>query len=179
MAAENRASNTAPIPPDSGDVRTDFAVRTARKPDIPEITRLNGQLGYPESSATIFRRFGRLRKDRRDHRLFVAVAGRSTGQSDRGVIGWTHVFIDTLLTVGPRGVIGGLVVDEQWRSRGVGAALLQRAEQWVQRKGFTEVVVHTNVVRTRAHSFYEKCGYELIKQSRVYTKFISRDDRTS
>jgi len=164
------ASNTA---------RADFAIRTARKSDIPEITRLNGQLGYPETPETIFRRFRRLRKDRRDHRLFVAVAEGSTGQPGRSVIGWTHVFIDKLLTVGPRGEIGGLVVDEQWRSRGVGAALVQSAEQWVQRKGHTGVAVCTNVVRTRAHSFYEKCGYKLIKQSKVYTKVISGNDRNS
>ena len=179
MAAENRATNTAPIPSDSGENRADFTIRTARKSDIPEITRLNGQLGYPETPETIFRRFRRLRKDRRDHRLFVAVAGGSAGQPGRSVIGWTHVFIDKLLTVGPLGEIGGLVVDEQWRSRAVGAALLQRAEQWVQRKGYTGVVVHTNVVRKRAHSFYEKRGYKLIKQSKVYTKFISRDHGSS
>ena len=70
-------------------------------------------------------------------------------------------------------------MDEQWRSRGVGAALVQSAEQWVQRKGHTGVAVHTNVVRTRAHSFYEKCGYKLIKQSKVYTKVISGNDRNS
>lgn len=179
MAAEQRASNTAPIPSDSGDIRIDFAIRMGRKSDIPDITRLNGQLGYPESPETIFRRFRRLRKHRRDHRLFVAVAGGSTGHSGRSVIGWIHVFIDKLLTVGPRGIIGGLVVDEQWRGRAVGAALVQAAEQWLLRKGYTEVVVHTNVVRTRAHRFYERCGYELIKQSKVYTKFISRDHGSS
>ena len=88
------------------------------------------------------------------------------------MIGWIHVFIDKLLTVGPRAEIGGLVVDEQWRSKGVGTALVLKAEQWAQNRGYKQVVVRTNVARTRAHSFYEKCGYELLKQSRVYTKVI-------
>ena len=59
---------------------------------------------------------------------------------------------------------------EEWRSRGVGAALLQRAGQWAQRRGFIQVVAHSNVVRTRAHGFYEKYGYRFLKLSKVYVK---------
>jgi GNAT superfamily N-acetyltransferase len=152
--------------------RVDFTILTARLKDVPEITRLNAQLGYPESQEIILLRFRRIMQDRRNHGVFVAIAGGSNEQSDRSVIGWIHVFADKLLTVGPRAEIGGLVVDEHWRSRGVGAALLRRAEQWTQQGGFTKVVVRTNVVRIRAHRFYEKCGYQLLKQSRVYTKEI-------
>jgi len=153
--------NTSDIAAGAGDL----SIRAARKGDIPVITRLNAQLGYPETSDTIARRFRRILRDHRDHRVFVAVV-------EPAVIGWVHVFIDKLLTVGPRAEIGGLVVDEGRRSRGVGSALLQGAEQWAQQKGFSQVVVHTNVVRTRAHGFYEKCGYQLLKQSRVYYKNV-------
>jgi GNAT superfamily N-acetyltransferase len=153
----------------------DFTIRPARTRDIPDITRLNAQLGYPESTRTIGLRFRRILSDRRRHRLLVAFAdpaGSANARSRGAVIGWIHVFIDKLLTVGPRAEIGGLVVDEQWRSRGVGAALLRRVEQWTNQKGFAQVVVRTNVVRTRAHRFYENCGYKLIKQSRLYIKDI-------
>jgi GNAT superfamily N-acetyltransferase len=152
-----------------------FTIRPARTRDIPDITRLNAQLGYPESTRTVSLRFRRILTDRRSHRVFVALAdpaGSANAYSRGAVIGWIHVFIDKLLTVGPRAEIGGLIVDEQWRSRGVGAALLHRAEQWAKQKGFAQVVVRSNVVRTRAHGFYENCGYKLIKQSRVYTKDI-------
>jgi GNAT superfamily N-acetyltransferase len=144
----------------------DFSIREARFKDIPDITRLNAQLGYPESAETIACRFRRLGRDRRNHRVFAAVAGTA-------VIGWIHVFLDKLLTVGPQAVIGGLVVDEQWRSGGVGVALVSKAEQWAQQKFVFRVVVHTNVVRTRAHAFYEKCGYRLLKQSKVYMKEVN------
>ena len=154
------------------DVRDEYTLRDSRKADIPHITRLNAQLGYPESADIIGLRYRRIMRDRRNHRVFVAAVGGSTGHSGRGAIGWIHVFVDRLLTVGPRAEIGGLVVDEQWRGRGVGAALVRRAEQWVQKKGFFRVVVRTNVIRTRAHAFYERCGYQLLKQSRVYIKEI-------
>ena len=117
-------------------------------------------------------RYRRIMKDRRNNRVFVAVSGGSTTASGEQVIGWIHVFVDKLLTVGPRAMIGGLVVDEQWRSRGVGTTLVYRAEQWAQQKGVSQVVAHTNVMRAQAHAFYEKCGYQLLKQSRVYTKEI-------
>jgi GNAT superfamily N-acetyltransferase len=165
------ALNTSDVSAGAGDL----SIRIARKGDIPDITRLNTQLGYPETSDTIARRFRRILRDRRDHRVFVAVADRASQTSARSrgvIIGWVHVFIDKLLTVGPRAEIGGLVVDEGRRSRGVGAALLQGAEQWAQQKGFSRVVVRTNVVRTRAHGFYEKCGYQLLKQSKVYYKNV-------
>ena len=162
----------APIPSDPEDNLVDFAIRKARKSDIPDITRLNAQLGYPELEPSVARRLCRILRDRRDHRVFVAVGGPFPARSDAALIGWIHVFNDKLLTVGPRAEIGGLVVEEHWRSRGVGAALVRTAEQWSQQKVFPQVVVRTNVVRTRAHAFYEKCGYQLLKQSKVYTKQI-------
>ena len=91
---------------------------------------------------------------------------------DGNVVGWVHASVRCLVESDPEAEIGGLVVDERCRSRGVGAALVRRAEQWVRSKGLTEIVVHTNVVRTRAHGFYERCGYQLLKQSMVYTKEI-------
>lgn len=153
----------------------DFSIRVTRKADIPDITRLNAQLGYPEPEPVVARRFRRILRDRRNHRVFVAVAGTASSASAHSrsaVIGWIHIFIDKLLTVGPRAEIGGLVVDEKWRGRGVGVALLQRSEHWVRERGITPMVIRTNVVRTVAHSFYEKCGYQLLKQSKVYTKEI-------
>ena len=152
---------------------SDFSIRVARKADIPGITRLNAQLGYPEPEPAVALRFRRILRDRRDHRVFVAAAGTSTASSSDAIVGWIHVFIDKLLTVGPRAEIGGLVVDEQWRSRGVGAALVHRAEPWAQHKGLSQVVVRTNVLRTRAHGFYEKCGYQLLKHSKMYNKKLT------
>ena len=82
------------------------------------------------------------------------------------------MYVNKLLTVGPLAEIGGLVVDERWRGRRVGAALVRRAEQWAQQKRLTQVVIYTNILRTRARAFYERCSYQLLKQSRVYIKEI-------
>jgi N-acetylglutamate synthase-like GNAT family acetyltransferase len=153
-------------------IQNAFSIRAARRRDIPEMTRLNAQLGYPGDTDIVLRRYRRIVQARRNHRIFVAVAGGSSERSGQEVIGWIHVFISRLLTVGPRAEIGGLVVDEHWRSRGAGATLVRRAERWAKLSGVTEIIVRSNVVRTRAHEFYEKCGYNLLKQSRVYRKVI-------
>ena len=155
------------------EVQNEYKVREIRKADIPEITRLSAHLGYPETEPAVALRLRRIMRDRRDHRVFVSVPGASTASPSNAIVGWIHVFIDKLLTVGPRVEIGGMVVDDQWRGRGVGAELLLRVEQWAQNKGFSHVVVRTNVIRTRAHAFYERCGYQLLKQQRVYAKEIS------
>jgi GNAT superfamily N-acetyltransferase len=145
-----------------------FTIRRARRKDIPGLARLALQLGYPDPIETIEMRFLRIHKDRRDHCIYVAV--QSPPQTS--IIGLIHVFIDKLLTTGPRVEVGGLVVDEEYRSRGVGAALLARAETWAHKRGFSPIIVRANIVRQQAHNFYEKCGYRLLKQSKVYTKEV-------
>jgi len=155
------------------DSKVGFVIRAARLKDIPEITRLSAQLGYPELEPAVALRLRRIMQDRRDHRVFLAPAGASSASSSGAIVGWIHVFIDKLLTVGPRAEIGGLVVDEQWRSRGVGAALVNHAEQWARQRGFAQIVVRTNVVRARTHAFYERCGYQLLKHSKVYNKELT------
>jgi GNAT superfamily N-acetyltransferase len=152
----------------STDLSPYSTIRRARRKDVPGLTTLAFQLGYQDPIQTIEMRFLRIYRDRRDHCIYVAV--QSPPQTS--VIGFIHVFIDKLLTAGPRVEVGGLVVDEEYRGRGVGAALLRRAETWAHKQGFSPIIVRTNVVRNQAHNFYEKCGYRLFKQSKVYTKEV-------
>lgn len=145
-----------------------FIIRRVFRRDIPDLARLASQLGYSDPIQTIEMRFRRIQRDRRYHCIFVAVLS----PSEKSLIGWIHVLIDKLLTVGPRVEVGGLVVDEKQRGRGVGAALLHSAEVWARKQRYSPIIVRTNVVRQQAHKFYEKCGYQLLKQSKVYTKEV-------
>jgi GNAT superfamily N-acetyltransferase len=149
----------------SGDLC--YSIRRARKRDLDKITILNAQLGYPQPKEAVARHFRKISKDHRNHAIYVAVYSGT-------VVGWIHVYSHNLLTAGPLVEIGGLVVDESMRSRGVGADLLGEAELWAQHKGFTQVMVHTNIIRERAHRFYEKCGYKLLKQSQVYFRDLNQ-----
>ena len=72
----------------------------------------------------------------------------------------------------PHAEIGGLVVDERARSRGVGRVLLAAAEAWAARQGLREVALRSNILRERAHDFYRRLGYDCPKTQHRFRKRI-------
>jgi ribosomal protein S18 acetylase RimI-like enzyme len=60
----------------------------------------------------------------------------------------------------PVGRISMFVIDECLRGRGIGAAMLAAAESRLAALGCGLVEVTSNMKRDRAHSFYERLGYE-------------------
>ncbi|MBU2213449.1 GNAT family N-acetyltransferase [Patescibacteria group bacterium] len=60
----------------------------------------------------------------------------------------------------PMGDILELYVDPNLRSKGIGAKLMEAAEQYLRSKGCDAVNVEVFVPNERAHEFYKKCGYE-------------------
>jgi GNAT superfamily N-acetyltransferase len=139
-----------------------ITIRLAQPEDAVRIADLCSQLGYPATADAVRERLAEIGQDER-HAVFVAEgAGR--------VAGWIHVYLCPLVVVGLQAEIGGLVVDENWRGRGVGRLLLEWAEQWVRERGVQDLVVRSNVVRERAHAFYERAGYICFKTSRVFRK---------
>jgi GNAT superfamily N-acetyltransferase len=140
-------------------------IREARDADAPELARLSTQLGYPSTPDDIRRRLAYLLSSN-DHRVFVAVdAGDRT-------IGWVHAAAIRQLENDRHVDIAGLVVADGCRSSGIGGRLLAAAEEWAAALGLTTVRVRSNVVRERAHRFYLRAGYELLKTSYVFTKQI-------
>ena len=66
----------------------------------------------------------------------------------------------------------GLVVGEGQRGRGIGSLLLRDAEAWARTVGVCQLRVRSNVTRTRAHGFYLRAGYTLVKTSHLFVKAI-------
>jgi len=100
-----------------------------------------------------------------EHAVYVAeLNGR--------LVGWMHVFARPSLTAEPSAEVAGLVVDEHCRSRGIGEALMGQAERWAEEKGCRAVTLRSNVTRLRAHAFYDRLGYETIKTSKSFCKFL-------
>lgn len=139
-------------------------IRRARPGDAAQLATLCNQLGYPSSPEEVRRRLQRLRGP--DHAVYVAE------DKDGTVVGWVHIFLRPLLEEDLAAEIGGLVVDEAHRGRGIGHRLLERAERWARRRGSRAVVVRSNVIRLEAHRFYEQCGYREVKTQRVFRKAI-------
>ena|ERR1700676_1036786 len=140
-------------------------IRRARRSDAPQLAELSGQLGYPTSTAEITKRLRKL-KPASQNALFVAES------CDAGVIGWAHVSVTHLVEVGTRAELNGLIVAEGQRSLGAGAQLLGAAEDWARKRGCPSMSVRSNVIRDRAHKFYERRGYEHYKTQKAFRKAL-------
>jgi len=90
---------------------------------------------------------------------------------EEGVIGWLHVSREPLLKwrIRRRG---------EWARRSRRAAkrrgrerrLLAAAEEWARKHGCKGMSVRSNVIRERAHKFYERNGYEHYKTQKSFRK---------
>lgn len=151
-------------PREGASTGAEFAIRPAREGDAGRIAALSGQLGYPAAEGDVL---GRLRAigQRPDHAVFVAeAAGR--------VVGWVHVYTVATVESPAHAEIGGLVVDEAHRGRGIGRALMQRVEAWARDAGLGTVRLRSNVIRAEAHAFYERIGYAPVKTQKVFAKVL-------
>ncbi len=89
--------------------------------------------------------------------LFVA-------QSDLGIVGLVEISLreppDISIMVPRRYArIGTLVVKERFRRSGVGRGLMERAHQWAQAKGASQVELGVWEFNEGAIAFYERLGY--------------------
>jgi len=153
--------------------QTQLKIRRARPGDASSLAELSGQLGYPATRAQIARRLGKLAPASRNA-LFVAEV-KNAGANRRAagsLIGWLHVSITHLLEVDTRAEVNGLIVAEGQRSLGAGARLLEAAEEWARRHGCGSVNLRSNVIRERAHKFYERQGYEHYKTQKAFRKTL-------
>lgn len=138
-------------------------IRKARLGDAERIAQLSGELGYPASAKQIAARLRQLTPASK-HAVFVAES------TDTGLIGWLHVSTSQLLESDIRAELNGLIVGEGQRSAGAGAKLLQAAEEWARSRGCKGMNVRSNVIRQRAHKFYEVHGYQHYKTQKAFRK---------
>lgn len=141
---------------------TEVVIREARAEDAARIAELSTQLGYPATEEQVTRRFAVLPGDGR-HAIYVA-------EVDGRVAGWTHVGLSLLLESDLQAEVNALVVDEEQRGRAIGAQLMERAEEWARERGCVAVRLRSNVIRERAHAFYERLGYKVIKTQKAFRK---------
>lgn len=139
------------------------AVREALDGDAQRISALALQLGYEVSVAHVEQY---LRGDDPGRAALVAVVPRV------GVVGWVAVSERCALLSSKRADIEGLVVEDEYRGNRIGEMLVGAAESWARRRGCTAVRLLSNVVRERAHEFYRRLGYDVLKTEYVFQKSL-------
>jgi GNAT superfamily N-acetyltransferase len=137
-------------------------VRRAAAPDAARLAELSTALGYPMTTGEAARRLAEIARHP-DHAILVAEAG------DR-VEGWIQVSLPRIFETPRQAEIAGLIVDERARGGGIGRQLVAAAETWAREQGCQAIRVRSNVIRERAHAFYERSGFREIKTQKVLEK---------
>jgi GNAT superfamily N-acetyltransferase len=140
-------------------------IRRARISDAQRLAELSAELGYPAAAGEVRDRVRAL-KSARANAVFVAES------SEAGVVGWAHVSATPLIEAQTRAELHGLIVAEGQRSLGAGALLLETVENWARQQGCRNMSVRSNVIRERAHRFYERQGYEHYKTQKAFRKAL-------
>lgn len=142
---------------------TSFTVRAATAADAGQLAPLATQLGYPSTAEQVAERLREILEDA-NHAIFVAE------DKNHRIAGYIEIFPFRTIGSDPRIEIASLVVDESCRSQGVGRLLMSHAENWARARNFKEVGLRSNVIRERAHQFYENLGYRVNKTQKSFRK---------
>lgn len=139
-----------------------MTIRPATPGDAGAVARLMSQLGYellPDDART---RLARI-VSKPDHHFLVA-------ELDGTAVGWIHASLSEHIDAETCVLIEGLVVDREHRRRGIGASLLQHAEEWGRSHGCSFVRLRSTSTRTKAHTFYKDLGYTIVKTQFSFVK---------
>ena len=137
-------------------------IRRARNGDVARIAVLSGELGYPTTEKEMKVRLRRV-LSKKDHVVLIAELGGE-------VIGWLHLSISDFLESPSFAEINGLIVAEGHRSAGAGAKLIEAGKKWALQKRCPLMHVRSNVIRERAHAFYQRQGFIHYKTSKIFRK---------
>jgi GNAT superfamily N-acetyltransferase len=138
-------------------------VRAMEPGDAEAVAALTAQLGYDRTAEDIAQWIAHANAGNGEQ---IAVVACLEGE----VVGWIEVSIERRLQSAPFGMIGGLVVSDRVRGRGIGRMLCRRAEQWTWDQGLATVRVTSRSTRAEAHRFYLRDGYREVKTSLVFEK---------
>jgi GNAT superfamily N-acetyltransferase len=130
-----------------------MTIREVEQTDAPAVARLLAQLGYPAEEAAVGRRLARLEASAAD-RLFVA-------ELDGAVVGLAGIHVSPSVEDDRDAAkVSAIVVEDAFRRRGVGRALLEAVEAEARARGCGLVFLTTAERREDAHEFYRSLGWE-------------------
>ncbi|WP_428741137.1 N-acetyltransferase family protein [Tenacibaculum sp.] len=143
----------------------EIIIRNAEIKDSESITELSNQLGYEAVNAEIQNRLKKI-AEHPENCIYVAT------QNEK-VVGWIHGFYSMRVESDFFVEIGGLVVSDNFRKNGIGKKLVDKVIEWAEFKNCRKVRVRCNVIRTESHKFYEKIGFEINKEQKIFNKRLN------
>ena len=138
-----------------------LAVRAAVESDLPHVLALLDQMDdsmYPRrddaGEAARLSVFRQIAADPRQHLLVADADGR--------IVGTVHLVMIPHFSRSckPSGLLESMVVDEAYRRKGVGAALLREVQHLALEAGCYKLALSSNLARRGAHRFYSRLGWK-------------------
>ena len=138
-----------------------LVVRTAVEADLPRLLELLDQIddsmyaGREDAGeASRLTMFRQIAADPRQHVLVAAADGR--------IVGTVHLIVVPHFsrTCKPSGLLESMVVDETYRRKAVGAALLREVQRLAREAGCYKLALSSNLARRGAHRFYSRLGWK-------------------
>ncbi len=143
-------------------------VRPLVSSDLPEVSRLAAQLGYPSPLPAFSERLSSLPSP--SHGLFVAESAEGR------IAGWIHVTASQALIHDPVAEIVSLVVEEKERGRRIGAALVAAARAWARTRNLRRLRGRCRGERDGAHRVYGREGFSREKTQHVFASSLTPED---
>lgn len=137
-------------------------ISKAKLGDASGLATLAETMGYKTDEAGVRTRLMKI-LTREDHCLLVA-------KDEEKVVGFCHGYIRLLVEVEEAVEIGGLAVVEEWQGKGVARKLIEAMEGWAGGIGVKRIVLSSNILRAKAHGFYEHMGYVKSRQQFAFEK---------
>lgn len=137
----------------------------ATEADAESLVPLAAQLGYPTDVDLLQARLEAILGDT-THVVLLAVA------EGGGVVGFIHLSSTKTLLGPARADVHALVVAEGVRGQGIGKLLMLAGEDWARTVGLSKVRLGSRLQRSDAHAFYERLGYSVTKEHRIYERVL-------
>ena len=132
-----------------------FTIRDAVPGDVPALSRLMTELGYPTTPEQMEMRFQQIRNER-NYRTFVAECGGVVVGMAGACLGYYYEHDGMYVR------LVAMVTGQLFRGRGVGKELLKAVEAWGRESGVSSLVLNSGNRKERqgAHAFYVRNGFE-------------------
>ncbi len=147
-------------------------IRKAQEQDIDAILELNRQIGeiHFEQAPQVFC------PPSPEERAFLLAAIAAEGrlfcvaEQEGAVVGFLTARIDInetipFLSKQPICRIGTVVVDEGYRSQGIGKALIAHCDEWGKVQGTHQIRLEVMAFNERAKALYEALGFKMLSQT--------------
>lgn len=139
-------------------------IRQAEIKDVTDIADLSEQLGYATTELLTTQNL--LAILRLKHEILRVY------EQDGKVVGWIQATVMYRLESEIFLEIVGLVVDVDYRQRGIGRQLVDTICELAFTQKISKVRLRSNVIRTAAHTFYRNMGFSEIKTQKVFERRV-------